>query len=73
MKRLLALILAVALAISTVGCGGGTSSTASGGDASGTSASGQAQGLKVGIAFAGWNTNQNWLQLRELLHETRCV
>ena len=70
MKRLLALILAVALAISTVGCGGGTSSTASGGDASGTSASGQAQGLKVGIAFAGWNTNQNWLQLRVLLHET---
>lgn len=76
MKKILAIMLVLALALSLVACGqtkpqpqtqSQTQPQPQQGDT--PSESEKPHGLKVGVAFGGWNTNPNWLQLGEMLHE----
>lgn len=70
LKRFLVLVLSLAMVLSLVACGAGQGGSASSTNTTSGSQTGESKkGLKVGVAFSGWNTNQNWLQLSELLHE----
>jgi len=83
MKKLLSIILVAMLSLSLFGCTASQQPAATSEQPAATSeqvtetsnepeatAAAVAEPLKIGVAFAGWNTNQNWLQFGKLLHET---
>ncbi len=83
MKKLLSIILVAMLTLSLFGCTASVQPTATSEKPATTTeqateaseqpaatAAVEAKPLKIGVAFSGWNTNQNWLQFGKLLHDT---